>query len=72
MNYGRLILNTFTYMERKETLKSKQLLIALQKIDCFTKEAIVFFHGLHCLNENIKTLFEKALIKRNIINLRNY
>jgi hypothetical protein len=31
-----------------------------------------FFHGLHCLNENIKTLFEKALIKRNIINLRNY
>lgn len=41
-------------------------------IDCFTKEAIVFYHGKHCLNENIKTLFEKALIKRNIINLRNY
>ena len=41
-------------------------------IDCFTKEAIVFYHGKHCLNENIKTLFEEALIKRNIINLRNY
>lgn len=36
------------------------------------KEAIVFYHGKHCLNENIKTLFEKALIKRNIINFSNY
>jgi len=41
-------------------------------IDCFTKEAILFYHGRNCLNEHIKALFEKALIKRNIINLRNY
>jgi len=41
-------------------------------LDCFTKEAIAFYHGKHCLNENIKALLEEALIKRNIINFSNY